>query len=612
MLLTLRIWGMHGWDIDPAVRDMTALIDSATDAMLAGKNPYRIHQMQQGSEVPLTYLPGLWGAHLVPKLLGLDVRWGGVAAEAALVAGVWWGTQGSSWEGRALGFLALWAVLPSVQWNLIYAEPMVWWALMVWGLATLVRGKTLASAVFLGLMLCTRHFAVLLLPFFCITWFRQLGPRQAAEALGVTGGVCAMILGPFVLWDPEMFWFGTLRWLRAYGPVHHTWFYDKFSLAKPLYTSGWIRWAPLAQLAMVVAGSLVYFRSQRQGALPKRLWIAALVWLGFVMLNGLVWYSFFLGTLLCALMTTTPATPLQPVAPTRWRPLLLALALGCGALIGTTLLTHGSQPDRSVLLPILQKAPPAALFLDQSQRELAFVGTEKLPLAGPRTTPWQALSHPEGTQAWQIRDMRLAPSSERPNLTDVLPGTLQADIPPWKITSHTLPRTVRLSERLSQDSFSPRYIDPSSTPTRTTPLLPRSPTLFHASPTYEAWARVERQGCQIPGAPAAMLFAHPLEARVLQLHWSRLPLGKRLVLFGGIESPAVRWGRADVTLKATLKLPQGERTVRETVTLENRPGLRGLVMDTAEFEGKEADLEMELTTKEAAQRWVCLDGVVVF
>jgi uncharacterized membrane protein YhaH (DUF805 family) len=87
--LVVRAAGLWQWEIDPARRDMLALVLSALDRFTSGENPYVLHQMQVGSLVPLTYPPGLWLAHLPAYALGADIRFTGVLADgiAALAIG---------------------------------------------------------------------------------------------------------------------------------------------------------------------------------------------------------------------------------------------------------------------------------------------------------------------------------------------------------------------------------------------------------------------------------------------------------------------------------------------------------------------------------------------
>ena len=386
---------------------------------MAGQNAYGIYQMQHGSQIPLTYLPGMWLGSLWPRLLGLDLRLATLVWEAGMWAALWWAAPQATQRARILGFGALWLVLPSTQWNFIYAEPTTWWALLAITLAFHARGKTIASAVALGLALCTRHFAVLLLPFFLLSWLRRLGPRATAEPLGLTAGVCALGLTPWIVADPDAFWFGTLTWLRAYGPAHHTWFYDKFSFAQPLYTSGAITWAPLMQAIGLALCAALY--AWRLRLTPRaRPWPLALATLMFIQLNGLVWFSFFLGALLTAVVTTLPSQP--PAQPTRtwWRPALLIGGLVCGGLIASTFYDHISERGRAeASAALVQRGATAAQIVDHTRRRLAFIQPPQLgPSARRATLAWSTLFSPP-TQLFYLSKPSFTPDPARPDLTAI-------------------------------------------------------------------------------------------------------------------------------------------------------------------------------------------------
>jgi hypothetical protein len=155
-------------------------------------------------------------------------------------------------RGLALSFVATWLFSPSVHWNGIYAEPHAWWLVLAVVLAATLRQRFWLAAAALGVALATRHFAIVVAPFVAVAMIRSIGLRAALPRLGLTGAVAALLLVPFVLRDPESFWFGTYRWLVEYGPVHQSWFWFKFGFSGPLYKANLAEWMPRAQAAIVI------------------------------------------------------------------------------------------------------------------------------------------------------------------------------------------------------------------------------------------------------------------------------------------------------------------------------------------------------------------------
>ena len=109
--------------------------------------------------------------------------------------------------------------------------------------------------VVLGVALTTRPFNLILVPFFAVWAVRQLGFRTAWRMLLISGVITASVYLPFVLWDPDAFFSGTVRWLLAYGPAHRTWFYSKMSFSGALYEARMDEWLTYAQLIVISAMS---------------------------------------------------------------------------------------------------------------------------------------------------------------------------------------------------------------------------------------------------------------------------------------------------------------------------------------------------------------------
>jgi hypothetical protein len=195
--LAVRVVGLGAWELDPVTRDMLPLAKSAQDGFFRGENPYAIYQMQRGSEVPLTYLPGMWLIHGIPRLFGADLRFLGVAVDAIVAGSLWWAAGAVSprfierARGFVIGFSAVWLFSPSVHWNGIYAEPHAWWGVLAILLAAVMRRSWWIAAAALGVALATRQFAAVVAPFVLIALIKDLGFKQALPRIAVTGTLAA-------------------------------------------------------------------------------------------------------------------------------------------------------------------------------------------------------------------------------------------------------------------------------------------------------------------------------------------------------------------------------------------------------------------------------------
>ncbi|MCC6215437.1 MAG: hypothetical protein IT376_11255 [Polyangiaceae bacterium] len=396
--VAVRSVGLGTWRLDPVTRDMLPLAQSATDAWLAGEPPYALHQMQRGSEVPLTYLPGMWLLHAAPRAVGLDPRWTGVAADVAIVAAAVWAAGGApaaaraSARGLALGLGAAWLFSPSVHWNGVYAEPHPWWAVLAWLAATVARGRLWAAALLLGLAVFTRHFALVVAPFVALAMAARAGWRGTALRLSVAGALFAPALAAFVARDPDAFWFGTWRWLVEYGPAHQAWFREKYGFSGTLYAAGLTDWLYRGQL-LGVAGCLALAAILR-GA-RARFAAGALALVVFITFNRIVWDSFFLDGVVLAMVLATGA-----VAPASSPRALgrVALAGGAGAAV-TALAAAGwlaaslaRSVDRSgrdeLRASVERGLSPATVVIDRSDVRLGPVrGEPLLPALGGRVWP---------------------------------------------------------------------------------------------------------------------------------------------------------------------------------------------------------------------------------
>lgn len=583
--LGLRYVGLDTWKIEPSTRDMLPLVKSAQDAFLSGTNPYGLHQMQAGSVVPLTYLPGMWLVWGLPRLLGAtDFRLMGLAADAAVVLGLFWAASAvqkpvrERAQGAAVAFGAVWLFSPSLAWNGIYAEPHAWWFVLALLLAATLQKRWWLCAFFLGLALATRHFAAVVAPFVLVAMLRDLGWRRAIGRIALAGSVTAALLVPFVIRNPDAFWFGTLRWLVEYGPVHESWFWQKFGFSGPLYEADKTEWMPRAQAALPALCLLVavVVRGRRRAIAPL-----GTAYVLFVMFNGIIWDSFYLGCALFAAFavagghTLARAPAPRPVSRLGLRVAVLAFALAsaCGAYLGWTLFVARSRAGASALAAHLTGTlRPGDVLVDRSDWSLAFVQPKPLfttappPVAtarevlDPALGPSGALGHP---RAWFV--LRHGRENDLSRALRSLPGKIDdRRIGHYRLVGI---EGLRIGSKLSETRGGP---------------APRP--------------------CRLGGAARVMTTVSPARGRPVTQRW-RTTLGNRLIVLGGIEDGNVIYGRQPAFVRVAVDgKPLG------TLRLRNLPGTELAVMDTSAFAGTEHDVEAVVTTRDATPRVACLDG----
>jgi hypothetical protein len=587
--LGLRFVGLETWKLDPITRDMLPLVKSAQDAFLSGANPYGLHQMQPGSVVPLTYLPGMWLVWLVPRLFGVaDFRVMGLVADAAVVLGLYFTARGvraplrERAEGAAMAFSAVWLLSPSLAWNGIYAEPHAWWLVLALLLAATLRRRWWLVALLLGLALATRHFALVVAPFVVVALVRDQGPRAALPKLALSGLVTAALLFPFVWRNPDAFWFGTYRWLVDYGPAHQTWFWERLGFSGAFYKSQSTEWLPRAQLAAVGAFLL--------GALfvrGRRAFIASAgsAYVLFVMLNGIIWDSFYLGCALFAAFAAAgghaPDRPSSsPRRPTKRALVLatlgLAVSLATGGYLVWSFVVSQRQVGRVALREHLARTlSPTDALVDRADWNLAFVHAK----------PLFAASAPPAPTARDALDQGLGPfgAFSHPRAWFVLRSGREND----------LLRELRALGTPVEDRRFGVYRVLGVDGLQVAGGLSGSPSSVPPRP------------CRLGGAVRLMTPLAPARRAPTAANF-RSTLGRRLVVVGGFDDPGVRWDRrrarafvrVDGALIGSLRLP-------------NLPGAQLAVLDTTAITSGEHDVEISVITRDGNPRTVCVDGWIL-
>ncbi len=385
--LLVRGVGLTVWQPDPVVRDMLPLIQSAGDALARGEEPYQLYAMQRGSVIPLTYLPGMWGLHNLPRLLGFPLRTASIAADLGVVCSLWWlgrererrGSVVAS--GGALGLGALWLLSPSVQWNAIYAEPHPWWALLALGLACAIRGRWLCSALLLGMAMATRQLAWFLAPFWALWALRTLGAKAGLRYVAWAGAVALTAVAPLALADPGSFWFGTVRWFPIYGSVHRSWFVERLGFAGTLYSGG--QEALLMPLQACVAALALGIAAAART--PRGLLQAmAIGYVAFIMLSPVIWDSFYLGAFVLVAVVVLGAGELSrfcaaaaapPSRAREWLVLLSVLCVEAGLLSWLAYGYWASASERGLTASaaaVGEQLRAGDVLLDRARRRVTF------------------------------------------------------------------------------------------------------------------------------------------------------------------------------------------------------------------------------------------------
>ena len=626
--LALRGLGLGVWEIDPGTRDMLALVESAHDHFLGGTNPYAIHTMQPGSEIPLTYLPGLWLGYLPPRLLDFDIRWMGVLSDLFVVGSLWWAARGNDkgrrpWaEAGVFLFACVWLFLPSVHWNGIYAEPHVWWGVLAILLGAIARDRWWIAAAALGVAIVTRHYGVIVLPFVLLAMWRRLGWRAMVPRLALCGAVTAALLVPFVAADPDTFWFGTFRWLREYGPAHEGWFHNKLGFSGAFYEADLDDWLIRIQVAGVGAIFLAALANRRLSS--RRVFaFCGTAYLWFVMFNGIIWYSFYLGAFLFVAFSLVSRSDPQPDvdggpegAALATSGVILAAALAAGAWIGWTVIDASSHRGLDRARTYLEESmKPGDALLDRSDWDLAFIdGTTVFdetdppgevdighglfdgfykPAGALSSERIWAIARPGRNGEWLDRVASLGESRGPERF-----GRYRA------IVVDPSDKTRVLSQHFGELSVAYRPDGGERSSGRKTEGDDGTPTWrIDAAP---GWVKVRPHACTIGGRKRRVIDAHPTDTGALTITWEDVRLGSRLVLAGGLQDPIVKWGRSDVRVDVRI-----DGRERPPTTVENRRGMQWRAYDTSGSTGERADVEMTIPTDDASQRWVCIDAIVL-
>lgn len=177
-------------------------------ALLHGQYPYAQRTYLHN---PVTYLPGSFAAALPFVLLG-NVGWQGVFW-LGLFALVVRAAAGDTRRAllifvACLGSVQVWHALVTGAEMLasgIYVSIAVWYAVRMFLPSSSARQR-IGAALLLGVSVCCRANYFLALPIVYAAAWRDLGWKEAATLASMTLAVLVVLIVPFALIDPPVFW----------------------------------------------------------------------------------------------------------------------------------------------------------------------------------------------------------------------------------------------------------------------------------------------------------------------------------------------------------------------------------------------------------------------
>ena len=286
-----------------AVIDGVLLNDAAADRLLAGRDPYVGDFLHTGmrafylSDVPVNfglarfvYMPGMPLLDLPIRALRSDranFSWLFLPGLVALAAAAW--STGRSRRGSEAALVAV-TLNPLFQLDYLYLlNDLFFLAPALAGVGMLRRGRPAAAGAWFGLALAMKQQAVLFLPLVLIyAWFNL--DRRAWLRLAAGGAaVLAVVVLPFLLWNPAAFVAGTAGFF--YGSGVDSYPIRGIGLQGLLLRAGVIgnRWAPFPSAQLQVPLLLVLLGAAAARARRRWSWIWFWLWLAG---EGVVLFAF--------------------------------------------------------------------------------------------------------------------------------------------------------------------------------------------------------------------------------------------------------------------------------------------------------------------------------
>jgi len=316
--LYLRYHHVEGYPIDSQYGDMLPLVKSACVSFLRGEYPYTIHKVPY--DLPLTFMPLLWGSYLPAVLFGLDLRIVGLAASAVIMilylkifhdqfraaADVSLGQperEGASAAALATLFLMLmFSYSTAITAFSIIGHTQPLWMYVALFAYFFLRDDVGPAAFFLALSVASRQTMVVLVPFAYIYWLKSLQRREVLKSALLFAGVTGVLCLPFAMVSPESFLIRPLHhyaelgryYMAEQASQHHI--LSTFGFASLFYLNGLDGY--LGAVSFAVWGFMVWRGSRGiDGRSSALTWMGVTLFL-FYFFSPIPWFYIYIPALL--------------------------------------------------------------------------------------------------------------------------------------------------------------------------------------------------------------------------------------------------------------------------------------------------------------------------
>ncbi len=281
----VQVLTIISFPLNPNRSDLLPLIAGADTNFLHGLAPYTNYTLESGT-LPLTYLPGTWLAYLPVVGLGGDPRLLNLLLVVASLLLVYYGSAPAS-PAKALFMLSIFAFNPYFQYrHEIYYAPL--WLMLAACFGLLNRRKPLLALVFLAFAITMTQFAWIIAPFILGHIFKTYRWRTAAGSCLIISAICTVIIGPFILWTPEAFFYGVLtHWNESNS-------FSARTANLSYFVSKIISVRNLQIVQAVVVLSVLALSAGRLKSLGECLKWAIVALTLFIIFNILIWSYFYL------------------------------------------------------------------------------------------------------------------------------------------------------------------------------------------------------------------------------------------------------------------------------------------------------------------------------
>ncbi|MSO55965.1 MAG: DUF2029 domain-containing protein [Acidobacteria bacterium] len=378
--ITLVLW-------NPFRTDMLVVIREAISRVLAGGDPYTTYRAYDAAwDMVIPYGPVLWAPFAVPHVAGWDLRVITLIGALFVPACCGWAAIAEAGRGRVVSsaswlllLIALVASIDVTEYAVMGHTPAYWPLIPIFSVLV-VRERWVAAAVVLGLLVAARSTMVALLPgFFMAVGLRRRG--QLRPAAMACAAVAAMVLLPFVVWDPHSIWYDMVA---SYPKLMKevVWPSPDHGVMKTFGLTGWLlsrQWGGLveaSQLAAMVVACGLTWRAVRRGA-PPLPWMALGLFAFSMTCYWPVYYIYFDVFLLFA--SAAMAEALADAEGAGMRSWLMTLA----ALTVSVLLGMRMNAQSFPLIE-MSTAESEHSLIDGFDRNRADGDKEVAPISGPR------------------------------------------------------------------------------------------------------------------------------------------------------------------------------------------------------------------------------------